>query len=137
MPVSLSLFRSQHIPKSTVFIYLAPVSFSPYGLSFGPRPCQRTLSWRRHSRLSYPARTISPSAACADLCARARAGPGLLWPWDACADGCHRRLRCHRIHYRPRRLVDAFWRPLRVCTCGTAAAAGERAAKYVLVCPEL
>jgi len=107
-----------------------PVSFSSYGLSFGPRACQRTLSWSRHGCLSYSARASGPSAACADFCPHANAG--LVWPWYACADGCHRRLRCHRIHYWSWRLVAAFWRPLRVCAC-RAAAASDFAAKHFLV----
>jgi len=95
-----------------------------------PRACQRTLSWSRHGCLSYPARASGPVAACADFCPHSNAG--LVWPWYACADGCHRRLRCHRIHYWSWRLVDAFWGPLRVCTC-RAAAASDLAAKHFLV----
>jgi hypothetical protein len=82
------------------------------------RACQRTLSWSRHGFLSYPgypARASGPGAACADFCPHANAG--LVWPWYACTDGCHRRLRCHRIHYWSWCLVDAFWRALDCCDC--------------------
>lgn len=111
------------------------VSFSPYDLSSEAGPCQRTFAWRCHRGVSYPAAgTFSPCATCGNLypCT----SPDLLWPWSTWTDGCHRGLRCRRINYWPWHLVDAFWRPLRVCTRRTAAS-GTCTTKYVLLCAEL
>jgi len=131
MPVSPSPFRSQY--RSPMYVYLASVSFSfsPYDFSSGACTVQRTFAWRFHSGLSYPAGSFNPCATCANL--GPYASQDLLWSWSTWADGCHRGLRRCRINYWPRHLVDAFRRPLRVCSCRTAASSA-RAAKYFLIC---